>query len=75
MKRSRNIIVSLNIPADEYLRVYSGVARTVVTHSIDGRSVRFPANILQPFVTREGIRGRFCIFFTEEGKFDRIERV
>ncbi len=75
MKGSRNIIVSLNISAEEYLRVYNGAARTVFAQSTDGRSVRFPANILQRFVTRDGIQGRFCIFFTDEGKFDRVERI
>jgi hypothetical protein len=75
MNRARHIIVNLNISAEEYLSWYSGAARTVMATSVDGRSVRFPANILQPFVMRDGIRGQFCIFFNEEGKFDRIERL
>jgi hypothetical protein len=75
MNGSKHIIVNLNISPEEYTYWYTGTARTVLATSIDGRSVRFPANILQPFVTREGIQGTFCIYFKPDGKFDRIERL
>ena len=75
MKRQSHILVDLHISSDEYLGWYHGVAKNVRTTSVDGRSVLFPAGILQRFVTREGINGRFCIYFTAEGKFDRVERV
>jgi len=76
MKGSKqHIIVNLNISPEEYIYWYTGAARTVLATSIDGRSVRFPANILQPFITRQGIQGQFCIFFKADGKFDRIERL
>lgn len=75
MNRQRNIIVDIYIPTDEYLSWYQGAAKTVYATSIDGRSVRFPAGILQKFVTRDGVNGRFCIYFTAEGKFDRIEKL
>ena len=69
------IQVDIYISADEYVRTYAGTARDVVTQASDGRTVRFPANILRPFVTREGIRGRFHIYFTRDNKFERIEKV
>ena len=50
----RKIDVGLCISADEYLRLYKGQARDVVTTAHDGRTVRFPARILQRYVTREG---------------------
>jgi len=75
MKGSKHIIVNLNISPEEYTYWYMGSARTVLATSIDGRSVRFPANILQPFITHQGIQGMFCIFFKADGKFDRIERL
>lgn len=69
------IIVRLSIDADEYLRVYQGVAQEVIAISEDGRRVRFPAAILRPFVTHDGISGRFAIEFDEAGKFVAIRRV
>ena len=44
------------------------------TTSVDGRRVHFPANILQRFVSSNGVHGRFCIRFDEKGKYQAIER-
>jgi len=40
-----------------------------------GRRVRFPANILRPFVTLEGIQGRFIIRFDSDSRFQGIDRL
>lgn len=69
------IVVELHISAEEYLRMYAGSARDVITYAVDGRRVRFPANILRPFVTRSGVRGRFRISFTPDNRFEGIERL
>lgn len=71
----KQIVVDLQISEDEYLRVYRGQARSVLAQSIDGRRVRFPANILQSFVTRSGIHGRFRIRFDAGGQFESIEKL
>ena len=68
------IDVGLSISAEEYLLMYKGVARNVLATAYDGRRVRFPAKILQPFVTRQGIQGRFSIRFSEDGRFLGIEK-
>jgi hypothetical protein len=70
-----DIVFDLRLPADEYLRVYQGSARDVVTRAIDGRTVRFPANILKPYLLHAGIFGRFRIHFDEQGRFTRIEKI
>lgn len=69
------IIVSLQIPAEEYQRLYQGTVREVLARASDGRRVRFPANILRPFVTHEGIRGRFEIVFDDNNRFESITRL
>ncbi|MFT6388789.1 MAG: hypothetical protein ACJAUP_002172 [Cellvibrionaceae bacterium] len=70
-----NVIVSLTIAADEYIKLYQGSVRSVYTQTAEGRSIRFPANILQPFVTHEGIKGHFSIEFDQENRFKKICRV
>ena len=65
---------SLSINAEEYLRLYEGSAKTVYAQSLEGASVRFPANILQPYVTHKGIHGRFVIYFDSENRFKRVEK-
>jgi len=71
----RAITFSLNISADEYLKSYTGTARSVLAKSEDGRRIRFPAEVLRPFVTHAGIAGRFCIVFDADNRFKRIERL
>lgn len=69
------VIVTLSITPEEYVKAYQGPGKTV--HALDstGRSVRFPANILRPFVEHDGIHGRFRIEFNEFGKFSGIHRI
>ncbi len=71
----KTIDISISISTDEFMKLYSGVAQDVVTTARDGRTIRFPANILRPFVLHDGINGWFRIYFDEENKFQKIERL
>ncbi len=72
---TRSLIISLAISADDFVRLYQGSATDVIAKASTGETVRFPANILRPHVTREGVHGRFRLSFDEAGKFRSIERV
>lgn len=69
------LVVNLTIAPEEYQCMYAGAAKHVSAMSVDGRRVQFPANILRPYVTREGIRGRFMIRFTADNRFESIRRL
>ncbi|PIE24236.1 MAG: hypothetical protein CSA60_03250 [Neptuniibacter caesariensis] len=69
------IVIDLYISSDKYKKLYQGVAQNIFTHAIDGRSVQFPARILQPFLLSDGIRGRFRIQFDDDGKYRGIEKI
>ncbi|WP_338011124.1 DUF2835 domain-containing protein [Marinagarivorans algicola] len=69
------IEIHLNISARKYLLLYQGVARNVLATAVDGRRVRFPAKILQPFVTHSGVNGRFTIYFSDDGRFSHIQQL
>ena len=71
----QTIEVALAIPADEYVAMYQGSVRDVVARAQDGRTVRFPARILQPFVTHQGVYGRFVIRFDASNRFAGISRL
>ncbi|HEY4731772.1 MAG TPA: DUF2835 domain-containing protein [Gammaproteobacteria bacterium] len=75
MNNQREIIFSLNISADDYLEYYKGRAKHVLAQSQDGRSVRFPANALQKFLTHDGVHGRFRLLFDENHKLTGIEKI
>lgn len=71
----QTIIVDIAISADEWIKLYQGVAHDVRTVARDGRSVRFPARILSRYFLRDGIRGSFRIVFDDQGKFSSIEKL
>ena len=71
---SKSVVLDLAISADEFLRLYQGAASQVLARANDGQSVRFPANILRPFVHHDGVHGRFVITFDETGKLLSIDK-
>jgi len=71
----QSILVDLRISSEKYMMLYQGVAQNVYAQSLDGRSVQFPAKILQPFLLRDGINGRFRITFDNQGKYQGIEKL
>lgn len=67
--------VSLSISSEKYLAFYEGRADTVFTRAADGRRVKFPARVLRPFLTHDGIYGDFVIQFNEYHKFVGIKKL
>ena len=70
----KEIYFTLRISRNDYLRYYRGSARHVIVKANDGRHIQFPANILRPFVTREGIAGNFVLRLDENNKLINIEK-
>ncbi|THB74230.1 MAG: DUF2835 family protein [Gammaproteobacteria bacterium] len=70
-----DILFSLNLTADEYLPYYQGVVKNIQVISHDGRTLRFPANVLRPFVTHGGVQGTFVLEYDQYNKFKGIRRV
>jgi hypothetical protein len=68
------IIIDIHISVEEYLSRYKNPQCNVSARARDGRSIQFPANILQPFLLHDGIRGSFRISFDNGGKFKAINR-
>lgn len=74
MSVAREVSFSLSIAADQFVRYYQGSGRFVHVRGSDGRTIRFPANILQPYVTHNGIHGHFVMYYDENNKFIRLEK-
>ena len=70
-----SLVVNLHISAEQYQRLYEGTVKFVSARSVDGKTVRFPAAILRPYVTHAGISGTFQIYFSAEKRFERIEKI
>ena len=60
---------------EEYLEYYRGTLKQVMVRSASGKTVRFPASLLQPFLMPEGIHGDFVLICDEHFRRARLERV
>ena len=71
----QNMTFSLRLSAEKYQSYYEGSINAVIVTADDGRTLRFPANALQKFVTHNGIEGRFEIVFDNNNKMVGLNRI
>ncbi len=72
---AQQVRFAIRISAEDYLFYYKGQARQVIVNADDGRRVQFPASCLQPFVTRDGIKGVFVLRFDTNNKLIGLEKI
>ncbi len=65
----------LSISSEQYLDYYRGTVRQVIVRAHNGKSVQFPASLLQQFVTMDGIRGTFALICDDQHANARLERL
>ena len=65
----------LNIPAEQILAYYQGLARQVSVLSYDGQRIEFPAEKLRPFLDHRGVQGVFELEFDEQHRFVTLHRI
>jgi len=75
MSSHQYIRFRLNISADQYLKVYQGVAKNISVQADDGRRIAFPAQNIKQFLSRDGIYGYFEMELTAENKFVGIKQI
>jgi len=66
--------INLHINKSELTKYYTGI-KIVSAKSTDGRRVQFPVNILQKYITHDGIHGVFVLEYDEKFKFNSIEKI
>lgn len=67
--------VVLKISSRRLMEYYEGAVDSVVAKTTDGRTIKFPANILRSVVQSDGIYGTFELVFDKNNKFVSISRV
>ena len=65
-------IVDLAISKQELLKYYRGNASQISAVSSDGQTILFPVTAIQPFVTHEGVFGRFQLQVNIQGRLLKI---
>ena len=71
----KRMTFSMKLSAEKYLRYYEGSASAVIVQADDGRTLKFPINAIQKYVTRDGIEGRFEIIFDDNNKMQSLNRL
>ena len=70
----QKVMVRLNLSPERFQAYYQGVVESVVATTSDGRTVKFPARVLRPFLSYQGVQGTFEIVFDAKLKFQTIRR-
>ena len=65
----------LSISAEEFLDYYRGTVRHVIAKDTTGKTVQFPASLLQKHVMPEGIHGDFLLTCDENHKVVSLQRI
>ena len=63
------------LECENYYRHYRGIGQTMVVRCSDGTSVQFPARLMRPFISINGVRGTFMLTCDDEGKNAVIRRL
>ncbi|MBX3639075.1 MAG: DUF2835 domain-containing protein [Nitrosomonas sp.] len=71
----QRLLVTLNISSQQLIHYYEGHISMVVARTMDGRTVRFPANILRSVVQANGVHGIFELVVDENRKFVSLQRI
>ena len=72
---SKTYYFALNLNYDECMAFYEVHYTQVQVLSDCGKTIRFDASKLRPFVSTLGIKGRFRIHLTAEDKFISLEKI
>ncbi len=70
----QTVTVRLNISPERFQVYYQGIVENVQANASDGRSVQFPARVLRPFLSYQGIQGTFEITYDANLKFQSIRK-
>ncbi len=72
---SQSIPFSIELSYEKYTAFYKGYADSVVVRAFDGRKIQFPAEILKPYLTHNGINGHFVIHFDDQNKYKSLQKI
>ena len=67
--------VNLRISSEDFVAYYKGAAKRVSAKDQSGKVIEFPAFVLRPYLTSQGIEGQFQIKCDEQNRFIAIERI
>lgn len=70
-----SLSLTLNLNPETLERLYREPVQVVHAVADDGRRVQFPVSAIRPYITREGVQGRFELVFSEAYKLLELRRL
>ena len=67
--------VDINLTPSKIERFYAGDAKQVWARDVNGVSLRFPLDVLRPFVAHTGIHGRFRLTVNDDHRLTDVVRL
>ncbi len=71
----RQYIFSLQLSRDQFLDYYKGSSKGLLVVAECGRRISFPPLRLIPFVTENGVSGRFLLKVDSNNRFVSLQRI
>jgi hypothetical protein len=68
-------IFNIYLTEKETLSFYSARNNRVKVTAENGQTLSLPWGVFQPYVTKNGISGRFAVYFDAHGKFKELRRL
>ena len=68
-------IFSLFISEHQTRTFYAAQYSRVRVVAENGQTISLPWEVFKPFVTQDGISGRFAVYFDAHGKFKELKRI
>ena len=68
-------IFSLFISEHQTKTFYAAQNNRVRVVTDNGQTMSLPWEVFKPFVTRDGISGKFAVYFDAHGKFKQLKRL
>ena len=59
----------MTISSLELKKYYQGKAQNILVKATNGLRIKFPANLLLPYVGHSGVSGKFILSYDRNGKF------
>ena len=68
-------IFSLSISEHHTRTFYAAQYNRVRVIAENGQTISLPWEVFKPFVTQDGISGKFAVYFDAHGKFKELKRL
>ncbi len=68
-------LIDLDIPREEWLRLYRGTANAILCRADDGTRIKIAAHHFLSFVSYSGVMGRFELKIDENHKLQSLKRI